>query len=127
MRTRSRVSRLSLGTILASALIIALPSAALSGDVIDTTVTLHIDQQDAIFKGKVMSSEDVCVIGRKVLLIRIEPDDSKTIVERAFANENGHYSAFIPMQHGNPYFAKVRRKTPGSVVCAADRSPTKIA
>jgi hypothetical protein len=125
MRIRSYSARIGLGVAVASALIIALPGAGFAA--VDSMVTLNIDQEDAIFKGKVTSTEDVCVIGRKVLLIRIEPDDTKTIVERAFANENGHYSAFIPMQHDNPFFAKIKRKTPGSTVCRADRSPTRIA
>lgn len=126
MRTRSYPHRLGLGAAVAAALILALPGAALAG--IRSTVTLNIDQQDAIFKGKVTSSFIDCVVGRKVLLIRIEPDDSKTVVDRAFANENGHYSTVIPMQSGNPFFAKIRRTvTPGDAICGWDKSPTKIA
>ena len=80
------------------------------------------------FKGTVTSPAAACVVGRKVLLVRIEPDGSRTVVTHTFATESGRYATSIPMQSGNRFFARVKRVvTPLGTVCRADRSPTRTA
>ena len=110
---------------LTAGVLAALPGVAAAAKV--STVSLSI-KDGHIFRGVVSSSADACVVGRKVALVRIEPDDSRTVVTHTFATESGHYSASIPMQSGNRFFARVNKTTtPGGRVCLGDRSSTRTA
>ena len=78
-----------------------------------------------VLAGVVASPAAACVVGRKVQLVRIEPDGSRTVVTHTFATESGRYATKIPMQSGNQFFARVKRTvTPSGKVCLSDRSPT---
>lgn len=124
MQPRSRAARSSLGAMLAAALAIVLTAGTALASV-DSTVSLTISNHH-IFKGHVTSASNKCVVGRKVFLIRIEPDSSHQLVTTTFATESGDYSTSIPMQAGNHFFARVKRhRTPSGTVCAGDRSVTR--
>ena len=118
-----RVSKLLIAVFLATGVVAALPGVAAAAKV--STVSLTIGDGH-IFKGVVSSSADACVVGRRVALVRIEPDDSRTVVTHTFATESGHYAVSIPMQSGNRFFARINRTvTAGGKVCLGDRSPTR--
>jgi hypothetical protein len=88
---------------------------------VSLTIVDHV-----VFHGHVTSTKDACVVGRKVSLIRIEPDSSHQLVTTTFATESGHYSTTIPMQAGNRFFARVKKTTtPRGTVCLGDRSVTR--
>jgi hypothetical protein len=123
MGTRTGARGMLSAAVLAIGVVTTFPGVAAAAKV--STVTLNI-QDGHLFRGVVSSSAAACVVGRKVKLIRIEPDGSRTLVTHTFATESGHYSTSIPQQSGNRYFARINRKvTPSGKVCLADRSPTR--
>lgn len=125
MKTHHRASRLLLAVSLAAGVVAVLPGVAAAAKA--STVTLSI-KDGYVFTGNVSSPAAACVVGRRVNLVRIEPDSSHTVVTHTFATESGHYSTTIPMQAGNQFFARVKRTTtPGGKVCLGDRSPTRTA
>jgi hypothetical protein len=114
-----------LAVAVAVGVVAALPGAAAAAKA--STVTLSI-KDGYVFVGNVSSPAAACVIGRRVNLVRIEPDGSHRVVTHTFATESGHYSTSIPMQSGNQFFARVKRTTsPSGKVCLGDRSPTRTA
>lgn len=120
MNARARVLRAA--TALA-ALVALLLAAATAEAAVDSAVTLKIGQSGAQFKGKVTSAVDACFVGRKVLLIRIEPGGSKTKVAKTFTSESGRYAATIPMQAGNKFFAKLKGyEAPTGTLCRGAKS-----
>jgi hypothetical protein len=120
-RQRSR-ARTTAAAVIALGVVAALP---LDASAVESAVTLSI-QDEHRFRGIVTSPAPACVIGRRVNLVRIEPDGSRTVVTHTFATESGHYATSIPMQWGNRFFARIRRfVTPGGKVCLGDRSPTR--
>ena len=123
MTSGQRVRRTLIAASLAAGVVAALPGVAAAAKV--STVSLAISDGH-IFKGVLGSSADACVVGRRVALVRIEPDDSRTVVTHTFATESGHYAVSIPMQSGNRFFARIQRTvTPSGKVCLGDRSPTR--
>lgn len=121
MQRRPGAGRSALGAVLAAVLAVTLSTSVAVASV-GSSVSLTI-KNGHIFHGRVTSASDKCVVGRKVRLIRIEPDDSRTAVETTFATESGHYSASIPLQSGNHFYARIRRLvTPTGTVCRADNS-----
>jgi hypothetical protein len=123
MRARARALVWSPAATLAIALSLASTAPAVAAVV--TKVTFKIEDGH-LFKGRVLSGVDACVVGREVRLIRIEPDGSRTRLETTFATESGHWFVSVPMQSGNRFFARVPRvETPPGAVCRGDRSRTR--
>jgi hypothetical protein len=105
----------------------ALAGAPPASAAVPSKVTLNI-KDGFKFKGRVSSSADECVVGRKVVLYRKEGGGDVTRVTHTFAAEDGRYKTEIPMQAGNKFYAKIKRiQTPPGTVCEGDRSVTKVA
>lgn len=114
--------RMLLAISLAAGAVVSLSGVAVAAT--ESTVSLTISDGHQ-FKGVVSSPAPACVVGRRVNLVRIEPDGSRTVVTHTFTTESGHYATDIPMQSGNRFFARVKRMvTPRGKVCLADRSGT---
>ena len=107
----------------ACAAVIGIPASAQAGGGADSDVTFRQStNRPALFKGKVLSEVDGCVVGRKVQIYR-KQNGNEQKVTKTFASESGKYSANIPMQSGNKLFARVKSgETPGGVNCAGDDS-----
>jgi hypothetical protein len=119
------VSR-SFSAVIGTAVVVALGAVApaQAGGGADSDVTFRqSDNRPAIFKGKVLSEVDGCVVGRKVQIFRKQHGNEQKIT-KTFASESGKYSEKIPMQSGLKLFARVKSgETPGGVNCAGDDSP----
>ena len=96
---------------------------AQAGGGADTEVTFKQSKnRPAVFKGKVLSEVDACVVGRKVQIMR-KTNGNEQKVTKTFASESGKYSVDIPMQSGEKLFARVKSGlTPGGANCAGDDS-----
>ena len=98
----------------------ALPATA----AVDSQVSLKVKKSKGRFHGRVTSTADDCVVGRKVVLYRHEGAHHKQKLEKTFASESGKYSVKIPMQHDNKIYAQVKRyETPMHTICGGDKSP----
>lgn len=104
-------------------LLTAQPSLAWTSAASDVTLAIS----GATFSGRVTSDFTGCVGGRTVVLVRVESAGGTTIVTKATTSPNGRYSAEIPMQAGNTFYAKVKRKVTGTLECLVDRSKHKVA
>ena len=123
MGTHRSAGRMLSTALLASVVVAALPGVTAAA--VDSSVSLSI-KDGYRFRGWVTSPAPGCVIGRRVLLVRIEPDGSRTVVTHTFAPESGHYATTIPMQSGNRFFARIRRfVTPSGKVCQGDMSAVR--
>jgi hypothetical protein len=94
----------------------------------ESNVTIKVDRDTAVFRGRVISRSRHCVVGRKVRIFRTArgPDQ---YVTRSFTNEAGKWRAIVPMQHLKHLYAQIRdeRVPPGGVPrarCSGDRSRT---
>ena len=115
-----RARTLKTAAALATMTALAVPSLAAAA--VDSKVTLKVGKSGAKFKGKVTSSSPECVVGRKVVLIRIDPD-GKTQVAKTFASESGKFAAKVPMQAGNRFFAKLKSyESPPGTLCRSAKS-----
>jgi hypothetical protein len=100
--------------------LVATIGAAVAIAAADSQVTLRIGNGGQ-FKGKVSSSADGCVVGRKVLIIETLPKRRR--LGKTYASESGRYAFDVPADAGFEWFAKVKSyETPGGTLCRADRS-----
>jgi len=98
----------------------AMTDARAGGGSTPTDITLKV--KGAKFKGRVSSSADDCVVGRKVILFRKDPGGA-TKLDKTFASESGKYSITVPMQNGNKLFSKVKPyNSPLLTRCAGAKS-----
>jgi hypothetical protein len=103
---------------------LAIASPAHAGTPTHSKVTFNQSNVNpAKFKGKVKSSEDECVVGRKVLILRVEGSDAQKVA-KTFATESGRYSVKIPMQSGNELFARIKQVFASPHNCLGDDSDT---
>jgi hypothetical protein len=120
-----RARRLLVAATLVVGVLTLLPGVTAAAS--SSTVSLGI-KDGFRFHGVVSSPAAACVIGRRVNLVRIEHDGSRTVVTHAFTTESGHHSTTIPMQSGNQFFARIKRDAMfRGKVCLGDRSPTRTA
>jgi hypothetical protein len=75
------------------------------------------------FKGKVSSSNDSCVAGRAVKLFQPTAAGPQ-LVSQGSSDDNGIWRVALEGTHVGDYFAKVKFKHVGSVVCQAAKSRT---
>jgi peptidyl-tRNA hydrolase len=121
--------RRAIGTLLVGGLIaVSLASAAASLPSYESNVTIKVDRDTAVFRGRVISRSAHCVVGRKVRIFRTARGPDQYIT-RSFTNEAGKWRAIVPMQHLKHLYAQIRRETvpPGGVPrarCSGDRSRT---
>lgn len=121
MRLSMRSARL---VVIPALAVLLTAQPGLAANSVASHVTLGIS--GATFSGKV-TSVPRCEGGRTVVLVRVESAGGTTIVTKATTNASGHYSTQIPMQAGNTFYAKVKRKYVGSLECLVDRSKKKVA
>jgi hypothetical protein len=111
---------MTLATACIATLAMAAPASA--GGPMPSQVTIkQSNVNPAKFKGKVESFADECVVGRKVLIMRVDGSDAQKVA-RTFATESGRYSIKIPMQSGNELFARVKQVFSSPYYCLADDS-----
>lgn len=109
--------------VLAGAVAIAAPAQAGSGGVTTEVTMKKSKNNQARFKGQVKSTQDSCVVGRKVQIFRAQPGADQK-VDKTFASESGKWFVVIPMQNGNKLYAKVKGfQPPVGSRCAPDTSP----
>lgn len=107
----------------ACAAAVAFTAPAQAGVTWPSEVTMKQSQNnDAKFKGKVTSSQDACVVGRKVQIFRVEPGDDQKVT-KTFASESGRYRVIIPMQAGEKLYAVIKvYDSPLGTRCGSDQS-----
>ena len=89
-----------------------------------STVTLN-SPAPSTFKGKVSSSNDSCVAGRSVKLFQPDPaGGSPNLISQGGTDNRGIWRIGLEGTHTGAYFAKVKFKHVGSVVCKAAKSRT---
>jgi hypothetical protein len=104
------------------------PAASLPSH--DSIVTIKVDRDTEVFRGRVISLSAHCYVGRAVRVFRVRPGQDLYIT-RTFTNEAGKWRAIIPAQHAKHVYAKVREETvpPGGrprARCSGDVSRTIV-
>jgi hypothetical protein len=90
-----------------------------------STVTLELGPEVGHFHGKVQSDRrNICERNRRVVIKRNDPVNNT--VGRDHTNRRGRYSLHTSEMSGS-WYAIVRRKVTGQVVCQSDRSPARSA
>jgi hypothetical protein len=84
----------------------------------ESTVTIR-NTAPSTFKGRVSSEDDSCIKGRAVKLIQ----DGKAI-SQGITDKNGVWRVALEGKLTGDFYAKVKSKRVGSLVCDADKSPT---
>jgi hypothetical protein len=129
-RKSRRLSRtLALSAISASAGTFA-PTGATSLPSHESIVTIKVDRDTEVFRGRVISTSPHCYVGRAVRVFRVRSGQDLYIT-RTFTNEAGKWRAIIPAQHAKHVYAKVREETvpPGGrprARCSGDLSRTIV-
>jgi hypothetical protein len=89
-----------------------------------SSVTLR-SPAPSTFKGKVSSSNDSCIAGRAVKLFQPDPGGgSPNLISQGSTDNRGIWRIALEGTHTGDYFAKVKFKHSGSVVCKAAKSRT---
>jgi hypothetical protein len=84
----------------------------------ESTVTIK-NTAPSTFKGRVTSDNDSCIKGRAVKLIQ----DGKAI-SQGITDKNGVWRVALEGKLTGDFYAKVKSKRVGSLLCEADKSPT---
>jgi len=93
-------------------------ASAMEEDHADGTVTIK-NTAPSTFKGRVSSENDSCIKGRAVKLVQ----DGKAI-SQGITDKNGVWRVALEGKLTGDFYAKLKSKRVGSLVCEADRSPT---
>ena len=101
------------------AAVVASPASAATGST--THLTLEVKGANA-FSGKVTSTSDSCVAGRKVILFRKRSGHDKNLGSDK-TSSSGAWKVKRTVKSGN-YYAKVTKVTVGNVICASAKTNT---
>ena len=99
-------------------LLIGGTASAMEEDHAEGDVTIK-NTAPSTFKGRVSSENDSCIKGRSVKLIQ----DGKAI-SQGITDKNGVWRVALEGKLTGDFYAKLKSKRVGSLVCEADRSST---
>lgn len=103
---------------------LALAAPVLAATRVDSKTSLNLGPASGQFSGVVTAEDPRCVSGRKVFVVRVEPDKAK--VARDFSDINGLWKRNTDELSG-AWYAKLKPERRGGLYCKGDKSPVRAA